>query len=286
MNLWTSIRFTALDDSLRHLADQPEQLQFTTLDGGLEAEVIRVASPHSSQPLIVKRWSKQSRPDVAAQYRLLQGLFEQGVAVSRPLGWGVDGENHPVLLTPDDGIPPAEVKLKQVRELAQLLSRVHRADVSRFLQPLPAYDFIPYFFPGIEYYDDLKERLDSLFSKVDYKQQVLIHGDYHLGNIVQKDGVYTIIDWTNGQLGDARYDVAWSTVLARIYLSDRLAAAFKAAYLADNKDCERDSELVEAIACIRWLLLNRQVGLPHGPSTKKRIRALLKSSPYLSEELL
>ena len=51
--------------------------------------------------------------------------------------------------------------------------------------PAPKYEFIDYFF----------------------------HGDFHLGNIVEVDERYMVIDWTNGQLGDSRYDFAWSLTL-------------------------------------------------------------------------
>ena len=48
----------------------------------------------------------------------------------------------------------------------------------------------------------------------------MIHGDYNLGNILDNwtfTDTYTIIDWTNGQYGDPRYDMAWSVFLITVY---------------------------------------------------------------------
>ncbi|MED3979825.1 aminoglycoside phosphotransferase family protein [Priestia megaterium] len=41
------------------------------------------------------------------------------------------------------------------------------------------------------------------------KQEVLIHGDYTIDNVLVHDGQITaVIDWSGGTLGDARYDMA------------------------------------------------------------------------------
>jgi len=118
------------------------------------------------------------------------------------------------------------------------------------------------------------------------KQERMIHGDFHLGNIVEDNKRYTVIDWTNGQLGDPRYDLAWSLMLQKIYISERYADVFRSAYLLGNDIQQEELEVFEAMACLRWILLTRIGGVPKEPSTIKRVTRLISNNRFLKELVL
>lgn len=125
--------------------------------------------------------------------------------------------------------------------------------------------------------------MSALLQIIQIKQDRIIHGDFHVGNIVEDNDRYTVIDWTNGQLGDFRYDFAWSLMLQRIYLSDEHAQVFRSAYLLGNVILQKDLEAFEALACLRWILLNRNGGVPKGPNTIERVKGLTANNSFLKE---
>jgi streptomycin 6-kinase len=140
-----------------------------------------------------------------------------------------------------------------------------------------------YFFPGVKEHDDLNSALISLVQIIQIKQDRIIHGDFHLGNIVEKNDRYTVLDWTNGQLGDSRYDFAWSLTLQKIYISHVHARVFRSAYLLENNIQQEELEVFEALACLRWILLNRNGGVPKRPNTIKRVQGLITNNSFLKE---
>lgn len=112
------------------------------------------------------------------------------------------------------------------------------------------------FFPGIEAFPALHEEVNRLATVADLKADRIIHGDFNLGNIVEAQGQYTVIDWTNGQWGDPRYDLSWACFLLRIYLSDSKSLTFLSKYQEEWPAATGDLEIFEALACLRWHLLD------------------------------
>ena len=211
-------------------------------------------------------------------------LFNQGYQVSKPLGWGINPNGDKVLLTTFDGMPVLNVNEEKMEEMARILSRIHQVNVKEIGNiKHPKYDFIEYFFPGVREHIDIYNALISLVQTTQIEQDHLIHGDLHLRNIVEKNDQYTVIDWTNGQLGDPRYDFAWSLTLKKIYVSEAYVNAFRSAYLLDNDIQQKELGIFEALACLRWILLNRGGGVPIGPNTKMRVKRLLTDNPFLKE---
>jgi aminoglycoside phosphotransferase (APT) family kinase protein len=245
---------------------------------GYEAAVMKINSDLGRY--VLKTWSKGSKPDIRFQYRLLNVLHERGLAVSRPVGWGIDPAGNHVLLTTYDGTAIDRLNDKKLADIANILSQIHRTRAEE-IPDLPKYDFIGYFFPGISSHPDLHEELVPLVREAGLKQDRLIHGDFHLNNLVEDNGRYAVIDWTNGQLGDPGYDFAWSLTLKRLYVSERHAKAFRSAYLSVNELPREELERFEAIACLRWLLLNRSGGAPGGSNTIVRMRSILQANPHL-----
>ncbi len=269
-----SIRWAEGTAVLEELIEEAGAAIVRGMNQGFEAEVTRIDTEQGS--FVLKIWSKGSKPDVGYQYRLLRALSERGIAVPEALGWGIDSNGNQALLTFYGGEPVAKANAKTMAALAGILSAIHRIPVESLGSvKLPKHDMAGYFFPGIEAYPDLERALRHLVSRIPGTNVRVIHGDYHLQNIVERDGEYAILDWTNGQAGDFRYDFAWACVLIRIYASERLASAFCAAYLKKNPIPPEELRLFEGIACLRWMLLHRRGGVPQGPRTLGKAREIV-----------
>ena len=267
---------------IEDLLNQEDALTTHPMDQGFEAEVMKISSDKDS--FVLKVWNKSSKPDISFQFRLLNVLFERGLSVSKPLGWGINPNGDNVLLTTFDGMPVLNVNEKKMTEIANILSKIHEIHVKEIRNiQLPKYDFIDYFFPEVREHADIYNVLILIFQTIDIKQEHIIHGDYHIRNIMENNDRYTVIDWTNGQLGDPRYDFAWSLTLLKIYVSERYAYAFHSAYLEENDIQPKELEVFEALAILRWLLLDRSEGVPKGTNTIKKIKGLITNNPSLKE---
>lgn len=279
-----AIEWKAKNEILDKLLDQAE-LQWQELEQGFEAEVKKFSAEQES--FVLKIWNKGSRPDVEYQYRLLEALYEQGVSVSKPIGWGIHAGSDQALLTTYDGGPVQKLNKDKIKQMAQVLSGIHQVGIQNFAAvQLPAYDFIGYFFPGIREYAALEQALSDLVRQFPIKQACLIHGDYHPRNLVEEGKRLTVIDWTNAQLGDARYDLAWALVLLKLYVSDRHADSLRTFYLQDNPLTEEKLEAFEAMAIIRWILLAKSGGAPTAPVFLQRIAAFIKGNAHLNESAI
>lgn len=279
----TNVEWIEKNEILDHLLNRPDLFTAHPMNQGFEAEVMKLGSGQES--FVLKVWSKSSKPDVQFQYRLLEDLFRRGLSVSKPLGWGIDPNSDKVLLTAFDGTPVRKMNEKKAADLAILLSKIHQIDFEEIGHPqLPKHDFIGYFFPGVrDRHPDLYQAVTSIVAFTSIKQDRLIHGDFHLGNILEDQDRLTIIDWTNGQLGDPRYDFAWSLVLLKIYISGRYAHMFRSAYLIERDVGQEELEAFEALACLRWIFLNRSGNTPIRPNTIERVNRLVANNPLLKE---
>jgi len=265
------IRWFDCEDAASGLAGIGEA-DIEPLSPGLEAEVALVRL--EDKPCVLKIWNRHSKPDIGFQYRLLKALNGRGMPVSRPLGWGEDASGNRVMLTSFDGTAIREADADKLRRIAGLLLDVHRCRLDDM--ELPRYDFTAYFFPGIGAHPDLASELERLVERVRPRQDAVIHGDYNFNNVLEaEDGRLTIIDWTNGQLGDARYDIGWSVLLADLYTDDTLADAYRSAFLDGGGYGAEELEPFEAIGLIRWLLLDRQYGMPRKETTDERLGRIM-----------
>lgn len=277
-----NIQWNEQDDLLHTLLQSTDEITQHPLDQGFEAEVIKLSCAQGD--LVLKIWNQQAKPDVEAQYQLLQFLLAKGIAVSKPMGWGVLHNEDQVLLTTFDGTALTKMNKKKIVQTTKLLSAIHHVEITESEYTLlPKYDFVDYFFPDVATYPDISDILYQVMPMITLEQNRVIHGDFHLGNILNKQDRYTVIDWTNGQLGDARYDVVWSMTLQKIYISERYAEVFRDAYLAEHPIAEKELQLFEALACLRWILLARQGGITVQLQAQQNIKQVIAHNPFLAE---
>lgn len=286
----SSIRWVQLDEAIRQGIGQEHRM--TPLKPGMEADVIRVEL--HDQPYVLKIWNKESRPDIRKQYQLLHSLTQSGIQVSRPYGWGIDQHQNQVLLTSYDGVPVTRLDQEILRRIAQNLNDIHQHPIG-VKEPqteeakqdyIPHYNFVDYFFPQIAKHQDIHHIVHDLMKRVKIREDHFIHGDYNLGNIVEINGKYTVIDWTNGQYGDPRYDAAWSVFLITIYNGEKYGMIYQAELRAVAGNLLDEEEGFEALAWLRWVLLSREGGVPRNAEVMRRVLDIATHNPYLQADLL
>jgi len=280
----TAMDWVEKTEQLERLLGQNNAFITSPMKQGFEAEVVRLHSDtHGSY--ILKIWNKHSRPDVSFQYRLLSVLFERGISVSRPLGWGVMPGGAQVLLTAYDGISVDPLNPEKMQVMAGILAELHQLNPNDIAAlNLPQYDFVGYHFQGLDGHDDIAAALQSIIPTVQMKQDQIIHGDFHPDNIVEDGERYTVIDWTNGQLGDPRYDFAWSYFLLRLYLSEQHAYHFRTAYAMAGHEVQlQELDRYEALGILRWMLLNRNGHVLARPEVVHHLNRLVESHAVLKE---
>jgi len=81
-----------------------------------------------------------------------------------------------------------------------------------------------------------------------------VHQDFHPGNIlVSDDDSATVIDWTNFAVTDARFDLAWTLILAHAYSGPELRDQILQGYQRYSGKPVEQIEPFEVIACARRL---------------------------------
>ena len=246
------------DIELRRLAPGQEADTWVLARGGRPAYVLKV-------------WNKGIRADAKEQHRFLSHARQAGLPVPRSVGWGRDEGGHQILATRFAGYPIDQPTDEQIRRCARLLAQVHATPVGSFERAGYGHDdpleyLLTRHFPRLEHHPDIAAILRQLKAAIPRREGGLIHGDYNLGNILVAGERMTIIDWSNAHVGDVRYDTAWASTLLCIYGQPHHASVFLLAYEANAAApaTRRERALLEAMAGLRWLLLNRSFTLPLG----------------------
>ncbi|MGG1516841.1 aminoglycoside phosphotransferase family protein [Paenibacillus oryzisoli] len=283
-DLLAGIEWHEPNSMINNLIAAGAELTFSQLSPGFEADVVKITQGENH--FVLKVWNKHSKPDVLRQFRLLEALHRQGIRVSEPIGYGRTKTGDSVLLTCYHGTPVMKVNPSIFKKITAVFADIHRLPLDGLESDvLVRNDFVGYFFPGIEAFPAMKEELIRLVASADMRMDRLIHGDFNLGNILEENGQYTVIDWTNGQLGDSRYDLAWACLLLQIYLSESKSLTFLYKYQEEIPVATEELEIFEALACLRWLLLDRTAGVPKGPDTMKKVRKIVRGNGFLNERV-
>lgn len=148
----SQMNWIELDERIQQVIEQ--EYQIISLPPGLEASVMRIET--EDQRYVLKVWDKDSKPDIARQYRLLSKLYQSGIRVSKPYGWGLDEQDNQVLLTSCDGKPVTQLTQTKLTHLAERLMEVHRYPVNEVGagedgEYISRYNFVEYFFLKLNY---------------------------------------------------------------------------------------------------------------------------------------
>lgn len=228
---------------------------------------------------LLRIYSGSGSPSKAErEFRALTKLFEAAYPVPQALLLETDPApfGGPFILTEfiygqhmwhEIDHSPDERKLQLLDSLCQLFVRLHSLDWKLFNNNLPENE--PYFFidgmlaeagqilarfpafNGIALLDWITSRR-SLFACT---RPSPVHQDFHPANIlVSPDGSMKIIDWTNFDVTDYRFDLAWSLVLANAYGGDLMRGLILQGYERHAGKPAENIEAFEAISCARRLL--------------------------------
>lgn len=267
-----------------------DDLEIVELDSGMEATVYKVCSKKLDIVLALKLWNKRIPADMEKQYSLLNKLREIGLPVSKSYACGRNSIGQYILLTSYDGKPLSsldKIELSIMREIANLLLKIHNSAVSSLKEHIPKFDdFVGYFFPYIAEHADISKALNEILKDTELRIDRIIHGDYNVGNILEKQGNLTIIDWTNAQMGDSRYDFAWASFLIKIYNGDDCYEEFVKTYTDQISIDSKDINVFEMMACLRWIWLSRIAPIPLLKDTVNRVKMYIEHHKELLDARL
>lgn len=125
--------------------------------------------------------------------------------------------------------------------------------------------------------------LHEILKNTEIRIDRFIHGDYNLGNILENQGDLTVIDWTNAQLGDSRYDFAWASFLIKIYNGDDCYEEFVKTYTYQISIDSNDIYVFEMMACLRWIWLSRLAPIPLFKDTVNRVKKFIEHHKELHD---
>ncbi|MHA1983136.1 MAG: phosphotransferase family protein [Candidatus Hodarchaeales archaeon] len=90
--------------------------------------------------------------------------------------------------------------------------------------------------------------------QVEIENISLTHGDFHPDNIlVKKTGDFSVLDWSAATPVDYRYDLAWTLVLARLYIGEKFKEQTFNSYREVRGKSIKNFKLFEVIALFRRL---------------------------------
>ncbi|HEU5227953.1 MAG TPA: phosphotransferase [Ktedonobacteraceae bacterium] len=119
--------------------------------------------------------------------------------------------------------------------------------------------------PGV--FDPVIAWLQKRASEVSRLHLSVLHGDFHLNNVMMRDdGAFFVIDWTGTDLSDYRFDLGWTLLLLRTQNSAELAGMVLEEYQRLAGHRIEQLEFFEALACMKRLF-EIAVSLKSGTTT-------------------
>ena len=130
----------------------------------------------------------------------------------------VSGETIPRKILRDERF--AQIRPKLAFRIGEVLAKIHQTDLSKIkeLEKMTFYNALNKLYEVYSSFNEPQPVFEYVFNylaKVNIKEKnnVLIHGDYRLGNfIVSENSIESIIDWELTHIGDPLEDLSWACV--------------------------------------------------------------------------
>lgn len=106
---------------------------------------------------------------------------------------------------------------------------------------------------GDQSFDPVLDWLDTESRVVTCQKLSLIHGDFHLENIMLRDTTPFVIDWTASEISDFRFDLAWTLINSGAQTAPTVYALLRKAYERQTGQVVEHLEFFEVAACLRRL---------------------------------
>jgi len=281
------------DNILRYLSRQyPNRLNITIsepvpLGSGWESEIIGFHAAWQEEgisgglPIALRLYNGQGAIEKAThEYQSLANLHKAGYPVPAVYALHVDpstlGKPFIIMEMIDgkamwgllDQSSPEEAS-QLLDQLNDLLIKLHSLDWRRFQVDFdPALENNPYWFidrwlnmggvalagSGLEDFKPVLRWLELRRNLLGCQRPAAVHGDFHPNNVLIKaDGSAVVIDWTNFQVADPRYDLAWTLLLARVYAGENVRHMILDRYVQSPGTQIDSLDIFEVIACTRRL---------------------------------
>jgi aminoglycoside phosphotransferase (APT) family kinase protein len=123
-----------------------------------------------------------------------------------------------------------------IQNFCKIFNELHDLDLNTFPRELPGVpetstsNFLKIYFkemttllhgPKLDFLTPILSWLKKQANNISIEKISVIHGDFHPDNIlVNQNGEFYVIDWSASLLADFRYDLAWSMLLAKLYIGE------------------------------------------------------------------
>jgi aminoglycoside phosphotransferase (APT) family kinase protein len=182
----------------------------------------------------------------------------------------VDGE---LLWSLMDAAHPEQMQ-EYIRLFCKLFSQLHRLKWRAYIpNPDELAPDDPYFFVNRELnkfrsyqshypipgFLPVSDWLVARADQVPCRQAAVVHLDFHPANIIvqtETDGKIdhaSVIDWTNLNISDARFDIAWTSLLTYAYAGSLLRESILQEYERQSGERIENLPFFETAACVRRL---------------------------------
>jgi aminoglycoside phosphotransferase (APT) family kinase protein len=134
-----------------------------------------------------------------------------------------------------------------ITQFCDLFGQLHRLDWRPFVPETEHTNFTdPYIFadrfiaevhnaaatfPNVKVFQPIIDWLKAHTGTVPCARPAPVHWDFHPGNIILRpDGAMSVIDWTQIQVSDPRFDLGWTLLLVGAYEGDEMRSAVLTEY--------------------------------------------------------
>ena len=202
-----------------------------TLHGGVASSVHQLRTP--LRDLVLKRFSEKD--SAVLEWERLQAVLAVPVPTPVPVALDADGDWFGVPAFVVTYLEGEAMYPPRPEALGRLLATIHSTPVA---EPIPAVLLRPGLWqtwtepdPPVAFPDGLVPILDRLRDVAVEEDSVLIHCDFHPGNvIVRGDDVAGVVDWSGPRLGPRGFDVALTRCDLAIEPGGGAPEAFLTAY--------------------------------------------------------
>lgn len=272
--------------------------QVTGVNAGWESDVYTFnLSPGPGQPdqaLVLRLYQGSQAPFKArAEFSGMQRLYQAGYPV--PQVHLIEIERSPfgkpfIVMEKIDGVPlwprlfsaPEPLRTTRLERFCELMARLHSLDWRQVTPELPGYDGRdPYFFftrelerwkaflgqHPAEGFGSLLGWLEEHTPGVPCRRPAPVHWDLHPANVLlTPDEKMVVIDWTQVDVTDPRFDLAWTLLLISTHEDERWRKVILEGYERQLGQKVEQIEVFEAAACVKRLA-SVALSLADGPET-------------------
>jgi aminoglycoside phosphotransferase (APT) family kinase protein len=234
----------------------------------------------AGQELVLRLYQGSQGPFKAqAEFSGMQHLYQAGYPV--PQVFFMEIEQSPfgrafMVMEKIDGVmlwpvlfsDPEPQRTARLEHFCGLMAKLHRLDWRRVVPEVPGYDGDPFFFVNRELgrwrsflepypaegFKAAMRWLEERTPQVPCLRPGPVHWDLHPANVLlTRDEGMVVIDWTQVDVTDTRFDLAWTLLLVSTQEDERWRKVILESYERQLGEKVKQIEIFEAAACAKRL---------------------------------